>query len=265
MGKASSNKKVQRAARAGGGGGRRAVSRANSSMLWPALVAVVVMLGIVLIVVSRNEKQAQGEGERPRLFASNPEDHWHMAFGINICGDYLADLPAAINSGIHTHGDGLIHVEAISSAETGKRATIGKFIGDYGTKLKLTDSELRLPDGKTYKNGDKCGSKPGRVEALLWDSESDKTPEVVTSQLQSVRIGDGKLVAFAFVPAGAKVAQPPSRKNLADPNAGERAPGTTAPPIPLSTPPTTAAAGTATTAGGTPPSTATGGTPTSGP
>jgi hypothetical protein len=218
MGKQSSNKKVQRAARAGGG--RKAARRAQSSMLWPAVITVVVLLGVLLIVVSRGENQA-GATERPRLFQEFPEDHWHEAFGINICGSYQPDLPEAVNSGIHTHGDGLIHVEATNSAETGANATLGKFVSDYGSRFRVTDTEIRLPGGKTYKNGDKCGDKPGRVAVYRWDSATDKTPTIITNDIDKIRIGNQKVVTFSFNPAGTTLEQPASVKGLQDPNAGE--------------------------------------------
>jgi len=218
MGKKSSNKKVQRAARAGGG--RKVARRAQSSMLWPAVVTVVVLVGVLLIIVSRGENQA-GATERPRLFQEFPEDHWHEAFGINICGTYQPDLPEAVNSGIHTHGDGLIHVEATNSAETGSHATLGKFIGDYGSGFRVTDSEIRLPGGKTYKNGDKCGDKPGRVAVYRWDSVDDKTATIVTSGIDKIRIGDQRVVAFSFNPVGTELDRPASVKGLDNPNAAE--------------------------------------------
>src|SRR4051812_32778535 len=129
MGKASSNKKVQRVARTGGG--RKASSgRSGGSMLWPALVAVVVVLGIGLIVMSRSENQ-NASVDHPGLLASTG-DHWHEAYGIFICDAYQPNLPEVVNSGIHTHGDGLIHVEAQTTAETGTGANVAKFVTDYG-------------------------------------------------------------------------------------------------------------------------------------
>lgn len=227
MGKQSSNKKVQRAARAGGG--RKAVRR-QSSMMWPAVITALVVLGIFLIVVSRGENSANA-GERPRL-----GDHWHEAHGINVCGQYQPNLPEAVNGGIHTHGDGLIHVEATNSAETGKNANLGKFASNFGSGFRLTDTELRLPGGTTYKNGDKCGDKPGRVAVYIWDSVSDETPEIVTKDIAKIRLGNQRVIAFSFNPAGAKLDKPASIKNLSDPNAGEGgSTGTTAPPVPLST------------------------------
>ena len=258
MGKQSSNKKVQRAARAGGG--RKAARRAQSSMLWPAVITVVVLLGILLIVVSRGENQA-GATERPRLVGEFPEDHWHEAFGVNICGTYQPDLPEAVNSGIHTHGDGLIHVEATNSAETGSHATIGKFVGDYGNGFRVTDTEIRLPGGKTYKNGDKCGDKPGRVALYRWDSPSDDSPTIITDGIAGIRLANERVVAFSFNPAGATLEKPASVKNLADPNAGEGGGRSTA--TTLAPTGTTTAGSTETTVAGSAPATTGGSTASS--
>jgi hypothetical protein len=242
MGKQSSKKKVQRAARARGGA--RSARSANS-LLWPSVIVAVVILGAVLIVASRGANQRAGEGERPRLFATNPEDHWHEAYGVNVCGSYQADLPEAVNSGIHTHGDGLIHVEAQNSAETGANANVGKFVDDYGNGFRIGDGELRLPGGKAYKNGDKCGDKPGRVAAYVWDSSDDKTPQIVTTGIGKLRLRDQRLIALSFNPADGAPDQPPSKRNLADPNAGEGGgpastqpePSATTPAAPVTTSP----------------------------
>jgi hypothetical protein len=241
MGKQSSTKKVQRAARAGGG---RKVSRRERSMLWPGLISVIVIVGVALIVVSRDSTAYV----RPGLFAEHPEDHWHMAFGINICGEYRGDLPEFVNSGIHTHGDGLIHVEATNSAETGDNATVGKFIGDYGNGFRVTDSELRLPGGDDFKESDdKCGGERAQVAAYVWDDRDDTEPDVVTEGIDDIRIRDHELIAFSFNPPGAELEEPPSASNLSDPNAAEGGgtTGTTAVPQPL--PSTTVAGSTDTT------------------
>ena len=236
MGKQSSTKKVQRAARAGGG---RKVSRRESSMLWPGLISVIVIVGVALIVVSRDSTAYV----RPGLFAEHPEDHWHMAFGINVCGDYRPDLGELVNSGIHTHGDGLIHVEATNSAETGDNATVGKFIRDYENDLRVTATELSLPGGDEFVEGeDECGGERAQVAAYVWDDRNDEDPEIVTEGIADIRIRDQELITFSFNPPGTELEQPPSASNLNDPNAAEGggAPGTTVAPEPL---PTTTVAG----------------------
>ena len=242
MGKQSSSKKVQRAARAGGG---RKVAKRQSSMLWPGLISVIVVLGVALIVVSRDSTAYV----RPGLFAEHPEDHWHMAFGINVCGQYRADLGELVNSGIHTHGDGLIHVEATNSAETGENATVGKFVGDYENGLRITNTELSLPGGDEFVEGeDDCAGDDAQVAAYVWDDREDDEPEIITEDIGDIRIGDQELIAFSFNPSGTELEKPPSANNLNDPNAAEGggATGTSIAPEPL--PSTTVAGATDTTA-----------------
>lgn len=235
MGKQSSTKKVQRAARAGGG---RKVARRQSSMLWPGLISVIVVVGVALIVVSRDSTAYV----RPGLFAEHPDDHWHMAFGVNVCGDYQADLGELVNGGIHTHGDGLIHVEATNSAETGENATIGKFVGDYQNGFRVTNSELSLPGDRQLVEGeDDCGGERAQVAAYVWDDRDDDTPEIITTGIDAIRIGDQELIAFSFNPPGAELQPPPSASNLTDPNAADGG-GTTGTSVaPESVPPTTVA------------------------
>lgn len=235
MGKQSSTKKVQRAARAGGG---RKVSRRESSMLWPGLISVIVVVGLVLIVVSRSDKQAADMEERPRLAATNPEDHWHEAYGINVCGSYLGNIPEAMSGGIHTHGDGLIHIEAQNSAETGKNANIGKFASNVGNGFRITDTSLRPPGGEQYENGEKCGVKSARVSAFVWDSATDTEPRVVTEDIAKVRLRDQAVFALSFNPPGTKLEKPTSVAEL--PSQRRDTTGTTVAPEPL---PTTTVAG----------------------
>ena len=78
MGKASSSKKVARAARAGGRGARSGQRR---SILFPATVTIICVLGVSLIIYARAQDEA--EALEPGL-----TDHWHAAYGINICGTF---------------------------------------------------------------------------------------------------------------------------------------------------------------------------------
>ena len=62
-----------------------------------------------------------------------PGDHWHSYLGVNICGEWLPNVPefeapvgspvGSRNAGIHSHGDGLIHTHPFVSSEEGKNAT----------------------------------------------------------------------------------------------------------------------------------------------
>src|SRR5436309_823180 len=147
MGKASSTKKVQRIARAGGG--RKAPSRSAGSMLWPALVTIVVLAGVGLIAFSRNQNVSRGAGPHPRI-----GDHVHDAFGIYDCNKFLGNLQDAKQDvlGIHTHGDGRHHdtdhgrdtvvlFAAILLAADQRAVRAVVLVGGRGTRLQpLTDT-----------------------------------------------------------------------------------------------------------------------------
>src|SRR5262245_16290911 len=129
MGKASSSKKVARAARAGGKGTRSGQRR---SLLFPATITIVCVLGISLIAYARTQDEA--DALEPGL-----TDHWHAAYGINICGTFEPPFTNdADPNGIHTHGDGAIHIHpgaAQQVARAGDDATLGVFMSAAGAEL----------------------------------------------------------------------------------------------------------------------------------
>jgi hypothetical protein len=249
MGKASSNKKVARAA--GTGGGRTA--RGRTPWLWYGGLSFVMLLGVFLVSTSRSDLNTT-------IAHPDFKDHWHMAYGINICGEFKPPMPQPPNLiGLHTHTDGLIHVEPVSVNDTGKNATVGRFAsGQPGFKISATS--IQYPGDKAYKNGDKCGSKAGHLETWVWVSQTDKDPQKITGDPKKIKIENFHLITFAFVPNGTKVAEPPSAANLADPNAGETQTPASVPegtPTTVAATPTTAApAATPTTAAPTAPTTA---------
>jgi hypothetical protein len=212
MGKASSSKKVARAAKASGRPGTK------KNYAWPAAIGAVVILGVVLVVLSFGG--GADKGQSPHL-----TDHWHEAYGIYKCGAYLPNLPEEVNSGIHTHGDGLIHVEPTSSAETGKGANIANFVKGYNS-LSISQSEIKLPDGQVFKDGGKCGDKTANVKIFHWAAGSGK-PVLVKTATKDMLIKNGSAVSFAFVPDGVTPPLPSSVANLENPNAGEGSSQTT--------------------------------------
>src|SRR3546814_11592278 len=98
MGKASSAKKVARAARAGG----RTSAREPRSLLFPASLVIVVLLGVSLVVYARAERRAEALAAFPQL-----GDHIHTALGVHVRGEFKGPLPAfAHQTGNPTHTDG---------------------------------------------------------------------------------------------------------------------------------------------------------------
>lgn len=255
MGKASSNKKVARAASTGGG----RTSRGAAPTSWYTVMTIVVVLGLALVVFSRQQRLDKGAGPHPNL-----KDHWHSAIAFDICGTFQPNLPQPANLlGLHTHGDGLIHVEPFATSapqDMGHNATLARFVqGIPG--LKLTSTELQYPGGKLYKNGDKCGDKSGQVVIKWWPAAfADKSQ--IEQGPKELRIQNGGAVTVAFLPAGADVPKPPKAvldtltSTEADPSIAEKAmttttlPGATTgstTPAPGATPTTSASPGSATT------------------
>jgi hypothetical protein len=71
-------------------------------------------------------------------------DHWHAPYEIYIGGQLQPPLPEIVTpEGIHTHGDGIIHVHPHITAAEGKGASLANFFSDQGGLL--TASELHLP------------------------------------------------------------------------------------------------------------------------
>jgi hypothetical protein len=203
MGRASSSKKVSRAAGTGGG---RTAGR-NRPLGWYAAIALVVVLGFTGIFFSRNERRtelASGSDLTPPV--AN-KDHWHAAYGVYLCDEFAPAITDQRDPyGIHTHGDGVIHIHPFVRSAAGKNATLGKFMDTV--KATLTDSKLQLPGGKAYvEDKTKCSGKPGIVQVAV-------NGKVNTVGLRAIRLKDRDLVTIAFAPAGAKLPEPPSAGQL---------------------------------------------------
>ncbi len=221
MGKASSRKKIVKASRTAGR------TRSSRNFGWWGLVTGIVFLGVGLVVISRPEKT---DAEPPRL-----TDHWHAAYGINICGEALPGLVDVKEdtSGIHSHGDGLIHMHPFSSRYTGKGANLGAF-GEM-TGLTLTDSSLEVPGRDKLTNGDTCPGKDGKpgergtLQVMVWDSATDTTGTLLKSGFADYAPKDGSVVLIAFGPKAATFDKPASAGAIPSDVAGATPPLTSAP------------------------------------
>ncbi len=220
MGKASSNKKVARAAKAGGGRARAAGER---NLLFPSALALVVILGTLLVVYARDDRQAEA------LVSPQVGEHYHSSYGYYVCDEFLADLPEFVapqNGGIHTHGDGLIHIHPFATSRAGKNATLTNFLGDAGEVLggggELSDDSVAVPGGQTYTEGeDTCEGIDGDpiVQVAVWESAraglDGGDPTIFTSGFDELLLDEeGKAYAIAFAPEGAEIPIPPSTSGL---------------------------------------------------
>jgi hypothetical protein len=113
------------------------------------------------------------------------EDHWHIAYGFNVCDSWLPDLQGSKEeldaqgqlvsdkyrrSGVHSHDDGVIHWHPFSSLASGENAELDVFLDVYG--IGLDDEVLRFPQdqgGAIYDEGvTKCAETDGQsYEAVL--------------------------------------------------------------------------------------------------
>ena len=198
MGRASSSKKVARAAKAAGRPGSK------KSLVWPVSIGLVVLLGVGLIAISAAGRESGADVE-PLL-----GDHWHAAYGVYACDEFLPPVNDAIpdESGIHSHGDGLIHLHPLSTNYTGEDADLAAF-GET-TDLEITEESIAMPSGETYQNGDDCGGEPGEVQVKVWSGPGDTEGRMLEGDFADFAPQDGDILTVAFAPEGAEIPPPPS-------------------------------------------------------
>jgi hypothetical protein len=216
MGKASSAKKVARAARAGG----RVSSGQPRSLLFPGVLVLVVVLGISLVAYARADRRNDALGGVPQL-----GDHIHQAFAVNICGKFLPEVPEFESAvGIHTHGDGVIHIHPFSERGAGANATLGRYLQDAREDgkldIELTASKLRYLD-KSYQEGKtKCdGVKDPQLRMAYWENVSDEKskPEVTTGDFTTLRLTkNGAGITIYYGDPKADIPKPPNAAKLAE-------------------------------------------------
>src|SRR5438128_578162 len=143
--------------------------RRKGSFGWTVGLVSLTIVGIVLIGFTVASNRSAG-AVRPRAgdpATGAPGDHWHAALDVNICGEKLANAPTFeteannpnVRVGIHTHGDGVIHIHPFNSAEEGKNATLGRFFTYGGWDLSSGSfswgtGSTKDPRKTSWKNGD---------------------------------------------------------------------------------------------------------------
>jgi hypothetical protein len=267
VGKASSAKKIATTAEKA----RAQRVRPSRGRVFPVALAAAIVLGLLLVGWSRNSARAVANVAPKAAFGTTLGDHWHVAFGVYNCTlttetkwvdnikkvneptDTATGLPddAYKITGIHSHGDGVIHVHPFGSKGAGKNATLGTYFKMVGAKV--TDSKLELPEGLgTVTNGDKCADgKEGKLKLLIWDkADSTDAPAKNATEFAKTRFKqDGMAMALVFVPEDLDVTtlKPPTAANLAELGAKD---GGTKPPTTVAVDTATTLAGATTTVAG---------------
>ena len=195
MARGDSARKVARAARTASAGGSSGERRRVG---FPVAMAVVVVLGVLLVGWARSNREATSA---PRL-----GDHWHSVYDIHVCADEIVGhwrskmVVERDPDGIHTHGDGLIHIHPFNSLATGDSAQLGKFFEAFGGYI--TDSAIKLDTGEVIEEGFYCGDQPAVLTVARFDAQDrDREPQVYTQNLADIRfLKNLEGFTIAFVP-----------------------------------------------------------------
>jgi len=152
---------VQRAARAAaaskGAGERRELG-------FPLVMAAVIVLGIGLVVVARNGRDATSA---PRI-----GDHWHAAYTIYDCGEEVPNfMSTADPDGIHSHQDGLIHIHPFNSSATGSDAQLGVLFD--AMRATVTRDAITTPEGGTISTDTGCGDEPAVIKIARYQVDPE--------------------------------------------------------------------------------------------
>ena len=227
MAKGNSAKRVARLAQKG----KTKKVRFQGGTVFPAVLLVVCVLGLGLIFYARGETDSTE-------VSPTVNDHWHMSYGIDICGEFQDNLAGNKESPldpnyekyrIHSHADGVIHWHP-SSLATGKKAKFGIFLKVYG--ITMTDEKIVIPKDAfgpgnpevetVYKEGEyKCevdGKKvDGVVKVVEWKAYDDPVSagKTFVSAFNDIRITNDQMAfTIAFVPDDNTIELPPSASAL---------------------------------------------------
>jgi len=254
----------------------RSAKRAKSNTWSYWLIGLILVAGIALVVYARSQNNEVVplvyDSNQPANSAHNLKAHLHAALGVYDCDHWVGDSngsgvwqwpastpdgrPAQAGNtnayaGMHSHSDGIIHMEPSTADAAGKHATVGKYFDYGGWNVSSTGYDFLSGSNEVkVKNGDKCGSTPGTLQwatSKLQDSNTGKqltwTPH--TGNPGSFKLNNDDVVVIAFLPEGKNVTSlenPPSLVHLPDAanNEGNSTPTTLAQhiPTPSSTEPT---------------------------
>lgn len=82
---------------------------------------------------------ASGDDDGPRI-----GDHWHAPYEVMVCGEVHPPIAEFEHtSGIHTHGDGIMHLHPFTEEGEGRGAAVDKFFKNSGGWVDV----LRVPEG----------------------------------------------------------------------------------------------------------------------
>jgi hypothetical protein len=174
-------------------------------MGFPMAVALVVVLGSLLVFWARTDREATSA---PRV-----GEHWHSAYDIYVCDSFRSKVVLETDpNGIHTHGDGLVHIHPFNKLASGRDAVLGEFFSAFGGRI--DDASVVLDTGEELVEGADCGGQPTVLKVARFDADDlERDPEVVTEDLAGVRfLKNREAFTVAMVPADVEPPAPRSER-----------------------------------------------------
>ena len=168
-------------------------------------VALVVVLGSLLVLWARTDREATSA---PRV-----GDHWHSVYDIYVCDSFRSKVVLETDpNGIHTHGDGLLHIHPFNKLASGRDAVLGEFFSAFGGRI--DDTSVVLDTGEELVEGADCGGQPTVLKVARFDADDlERDPEVVTEDLAGVRfLKNREAFTVAMVPADVEPPAPRSAR-----------------------------------------------------
>ncbi len=207
---------AKKVAKAAATAGQRDVSF-QSRLGFPALVGLICLLGIGVVFYAWSTRDG--------ISRPTQADHWHAAYGVYDCtspdeNKYLAPFQSAADeTGIHSHGDGLIHIHPFFELSSGDRAQMNHFFNEMG--IEVTPEAITLDTGAELVAGTECadGSGPAEITIAHWDFDFQATaddppkPQIFTDNFRDIKFeNDREIYIIAFAAAGTELPQlPPER------------------------------------------------------
>lgn len=156
-------------------GGGISLPSASTVSKWAVGLAVVAAIGYPLF------NPQFGDPRYPTT-----DSDWHADYTVVVCGEDRPAFPD-FGGGIHTDGDGRIHIAPSSPGQAGRSANLGRFFSNAGGRL--TRTYLGLPGGGSYESGDACPSGRAAHLGVFVDGERLEDPaSYVPRDGESVRV-----------------------------------------------------------------------------
>jgi hypothetical protein len=124
-------------------------------------------------------------------------DHWHAPYQFFACGEKQPNA-SPWESGIHTHGDGIVHIHPFQTSEEGSGASLMKWF-EYGGGV-LTDTEIKIPGSdETFRSGDLCpDGEPGELKVFVTRAGESAEQRLAGDALLRYIPHDGDRIRIVF-------------------------------------------------------------------